>query len=140
MVPLHSEKLRDFAPTSAQAPKVAGFLNHLRFVAMNCRAKPRADLFEACALLRVSRDATQHPYAEALMRCLPEALGKPVKTFAPGVVELSFDERWLLQIGRAAAEDDETSLAFLLRSRVAPQHRRMIGFLIRQITDGFPTV
>ncbi|CAN0472427.1 unnamed protein product, partial [Hapterophycus canaliculatus] len=27
------------------------FLNHLRFVAMKCRAKPRTQLFDACAVL-----------------------------------------------------------------------------------------
>ena len=30
-------------------PEAWAFLNHLRFVAMECRVKPRTDLFEACA-------------------------------------------------------------------------------------------
>ena len=135
MMPLHSGKNREDAPPPPVAHKATRLLNQLRFVAMDCRSKPRADLFEACALLQVSGNATQQAYAEALIRCLPEALGKPAKLFAPGVDEISFDEAWLLQLNGTIAAGDEASFAFLLRSRVAPPHRRLTGFLVRHISD-----
>ena len=140
MMPLHSERNREDAQSLAVAPKATEFLNQLRFVAMNCRSKPRADLFEACALLQVSRNASRQAYAEALMRCLPEALGKPAKLFAPGVNETTFDEAWQVQMTQAVTARDEASFVFLLRSRVAHPHCRLIGFLVRQISDGFAIV
>ncbi|MEL7213168.1 MAG: hypothetical protein AAGK92_10930 [Pseudomonadota bacterium] len=112
----------------------------MRFVAMGCRSKPRADLFEACALLQTTRGATQEAYAEALMRCLGEAVGKPVRLHAPGVTELSFDEAWLVQLGIASARGDAASLSFLLQSRVALPHRRLVAFLIKQISECFDRI
>lgn len=120
--------------------RAVGFLNHLRFVAMDCRSKPRIDLFEACALLQVTESKTQQAHAEALMRCLNEALGKPARLYAPGVIEMTFDERWLLQLGVASSSGDQASVNFLLLSRVARQHRRLVSFLIHQISDRFSLV
>ena len=113
------------------------FLNHLRFVAMKCRVKPRTALFEACALLTAQKSAEQAAYAEALMRCINEALGKPARLLSPGVSELTFDERWLIQLARASARGDEDSLRFLLSSRVAFENRRLVRFLIGRIAGDF---
>ncbi|MEM6408010.1 MAG: hypothetical protein AAF700_06280 [Pseudomonadota bacterium] len=113
------------------------FLNHLRFVAMSCRVKPRTDLFEACALLKVDTAASRDAHAEALMRCLSEALGKPARLYSPGVQEFTFDEQWLMQLGRACARGDEDSLRFLLSSRVAFENRRFMRFLVGRIADCF---
>ena len=140
MVLLHLEKWDRPTPPAPAPSNALGFLNYLRFTAMNCRTKPQADLFEACALLQITPDATCQAYAEALMRCLPEALGKPAKLHAPGVSELSFDERWLLQLGLACMAKNEASVSFLLRSRLAHQHRRMVLFLIHQISGHFHSV
>ncbi|WP_299687781.1 hypothetical protein [uncultured Tateyamaria sp.] len=109
------------------------YLDDLRRVAMACRVKPRADLFEACALLQVTRGATRAAHAEALMRGLNEALGKPARLHAPGADELTFDEMWLLQLGRAVATGDAASLTFLLGRRVCPEHRRLVRFLVSRI-------
>ena len=113
------------------------FLNHLRFMSMSCRSKRRTDLFEACALLHATRSASQEAHAEALMRCLAEALGKQPRLHAPGTVEMTFDETWLLQLGQAIAAEEDASIAFLLKSRVLPQHRRLVRFLIGRISEYF---
>ena len=124
-------------PGPTLAPETKGFLNLLRFTSMNCRAKPRAHLFEACALLQNDRTASREAHAEALMRCLNEALGKPAKLYAPGVADVTFDEAWLMQLGLATARQDEPSICFLLSSRVAREHRRLVRFLVTQISKCF---
>lgn len=140
MVPLTSS----VQPESNRAPNIApiafDFLNHLRFVAMGCRAKPRADLFKACALLHFNRSDSVEAHADALMRCLAQALGKPARLHAPGTAELTFDESWLVQLKTAVANHDESSLSFLLRSRIVPEHRRLIRFLICHISEHFPLI
>jgi len=141
MVPLRLELAAD-ACRFAHPPRRVGdsaltFLNHLRFTSMACRAKPRADLFEACALLHVTRTANLQAHTDALMRCLAQALGKQPMLHAPGTIETSFDESWLVQLGQATARQDDASLAFLLKSRVLPEHRRLILFLITRVSDYF---
>lgn len=138
MLPLRCEKWVNAAPQRKPEPEAMGFLNYLRFVAMNCRAKPHTDLFEACALLHREQDKTQQAHAEALMRCLNEALGKPARLYAPGVEEMTFDESWLLQLCLASARQDNASVDFLVQSRIARENRRLITFLIGSITDRFP--
>lgn len=137
MVPLRKDAPTTPPPPLEVSAEALQFLNHLRFTALQCRAKRRADLFEACALLHASRSASQQAHAEALMRCLSQALGKPALLFAPGTSELSFDESWLLQLGLASAHGDHASLNFLLKSRVAHEHRRLVLFLITRISECF---
>ena len=112
------------------------FLNLVRRAAMDCRTKPRADLFRACALLQVDRIASQQAHVEVLVRCLPQALGKQARTFAPGVSETTFDEAWLCQIRSALLRDDLDSVHFLIASRVTRELRRQIKFLIAHIVHG----
>ncbi|MEP4961547.1 MAG: hypothetical protein ABJQ70_00810 [Roseobacter sp.] len=107
---------------------------------MSCRSKPKTDLFEACALLHVQRSKSRDAYAEALMRCLGQALGARARLFAPGTTELTFDERWLVEVGSANMRGDDASLNFLLRSRVAHEHRRLVGFLIARISECFSLI
>ena len=140
MVPLRLDLVAEACP--AQQPRRVSdngfaFLNHLRFTSMACRAKPRTDLFEACALLHATRSASQQAHTEALMRCLAEALGKKPKLHAPGTVEMSYDESWMVRLGEAIAQQDEGSVAFLLKSRVLPEHRRLIRFLVGRISECF---
>lgn len=134
---LRLEHVVDDTPARHLSAEQLGFLNYLRFISMRCRAKPRADLFEACALLHVSQSACQEAYAEALMRCLNEALCKSARLCAPGTSELSFDEAWLVQLGCASARQDEASLRFLLSSRVAHENRRLIRFLVARVSECF---
>lgn len=141
MVPLRLDLATDARPVPQQrqvSDPAFAYLNFLRFMSMSCRAKPRTDLFQACALLHASRSASREAHAEALMRCLAEALAKQPRLLAPGTVEMSFDENWLVQLGEAIAQEDDGSIAFLLKSRVLPEHRRLVRFLVGRISECFP--
>lgn len=116
------------------------FLNHLRFVALGCRAKAKTDLFEACALLSVNRTQSFKAHAEALMLCLNETLGKRAVWYRPGTAQRSFDEAWLLQLAAALAGGDEGSATFLLHSRIDRQHHRHIRFLLGRISEQFALI
>lgn len=137
MVPPRLETTVDYVPANGLPKNAIAFLNHLRFVSMKCRVMRQTSLFEACALLHVDRTASREAYAEALMRCFSEALGQPAKLYAPNTSEMTFDENWLVQLGLASARNDEMSMEFLLQSRVAHQHRRLVRYLIAQIADFF---
>lgn len=132
--------VRDETPNRQADPGALALINQLRFVALACRVKPRTDLFEACALLHVNRCAAQEAHAEALMRCLNQALGKTARLHAPGTEELSFDEAWLIALARACARRDDNSTAFLLKSQVCLEHRRLVRFLMGRISDCFPLI
>ncbi len=107
---------------------------------MECRVKPKTDLFEACALLKIERSESRDAHGEALMRCLSEAFGKPAKLFAPGTTEQTFDEQWLMRLGIACSQGDNDSAHFLLNSRVAFENRRLVRFLIGQIAACFSLI
>ena len=136
MLPLPLDQTAAPRPGDPLSDTDAARLNHLRHVAMTCRAKPRADLFHACALLQITPAASREAHAEALMRCLPEALGQPARLHAPGADELTFDERWLLELLRAATAGDTASTAILLGRRVGAAHRRLVRYLVSRIAEG----
>ena len=137
MVPLRLNSLAEPRPITPVSPQAFAYLNLLRAKAMECRTKPRADLFHACALLQVTRAASRDAHAEALVRCLDEALGKRARLHAPSTIEMTFDESWLIELGQAAVRDDNASLNFLLCSRILPEHRRLIRFLVGRISECF---
>lgn len=116
------------------------FLNTLRLVGRQCRAKARTDLFEACAVLSTDKTVADVAFAETLMRCLSQALGKQPILFLPGEAEVSFDEAWLLQLASSIARADQSSTDFLLRSRVQAHARRHCGFLMKSIIENFEVV
>ena len=133
MIPLRLP-LVDAAPApgwAKVAPESRALLTHLRIVGLACRTAARTDLFKACALLTTDTQEAQTAYAETLMRCLPQAIGKRPVVYTPGTQDLSFDEAWLLRLIEAAGREDEPSFTFLLQSRVAPHARRSITFLAR---------
>lgn len=117
-----------------------GFLNHLRFTAMACRAKARTDLFEACALLSVDRTQSRKAHAEALVLSLNQALGKRPIFYRPGDTERSFDESWLLRLASTLARGDEASATFLLHSRIERVQHRHILFLMSRISEQFSLI
>lgn len=137
MVPLRLETGAEYVPDQELSDEAFGYLNHLRFTAMGCRSKRRTALFEACALLQVDRSACRDAHAEALMRCLNEALNKHALLYAPGTTEITFDERWLVELGRAIGREDDPSIQFLLKSRVPNEHRRLVRYLVGQISECF---
>ena len=136
-MPLRSLWAADPVPLPQPVVPAPQMLNMLRFVAMRCRAKRRTGLFEACALLHVTRSASLEAHAEALVRCLSEVLGTTPRLHAPGISETSFDEAWLVQLGQAIDRQDKNSVAFLMRSRIAPEHRRLVLYLMQRITEYF---
>lgn len=137
MVPLRLQTVTEHIPHQDVPSSALGFLNHLRFTAMGCRSMRRTDLFEACALLHTDRHASRNAHAEALMRCLDEALNTRARLLSPGTAEMTFDERWLVELGRAIGRDDEASVSFLLQSRVPRDHHRLVRFLIGRISECF---
>jgi len=110
-------------------------LNQLRMAAMGCRAAARTDLFEACALLALDGEDAKRTFIDTFVKCLPDATRAPIKWFAPGTVEMSFDEAWVMRCVSRIVADDQDSLSFLLKSRIAPAERRYIGFLLGRISD-----
>lgn len=114
-----------------------GVLNALRVVALQCRFAARTDLFEACALISNKENTGQDAFAQALFKCLREAVATKPVFYQPGTVELSFDEAWLIRALIATKQGDGDSLAFLIRSRVSKIHQRHIAFLIKGISEQF---
>ena len=112
-------------------------LNYLRLVALDCRSAARADLYHACAVLAHDKTVAQRAYAETLVKCLSQALGKKPVFYAPGVRTVSFDEAWLMRLVQSSAGADFDSFAFLIRSRVPHVARRNLAFLIHSISDSF---
>ena len=113
MVPLRLDQKRIAFPVEDVGGQANAFINYLRFAALGYRAKARADIFEACALLKTCPTENRAAHAEALMRCLGQALGKQAKVLSPGAAEYTFDELWLMQIAAASARDDDASISFL---------------------------
>lgn len=134
-------------PLPEMRPDMQGFsdgtwalINHLRMVALDCRAKPRTDLFRACALLSLDKTKARNAHAEALMRCLRDALGQTPRLHRPGEAELSFDETWLMRLAEAVALQDHDSATFLLCSRVREQDRRNFRYLIFSVSECFSLI
>ena len=112
-------------------------LNHLRLVALECRSAARADLYQACAVLTHDKTVAQRAYAETLVKCLCQALGKKPVFYAPGVREVSFDEAWLMRLIQSSAGADFNSFEFLIRSRVPHIAQRNLAFLIHSMSESF---
>lgn len=132
-------------PRPVAAPQPVGDpalnrLNKLRLLALRCRAAARLDLFQACALLSTDRQTAANAYADALFRTLGQGLGRPPRIFVPGSTDLSFDERWLMALIDATETGDEASRTFLLSSRLRPEARRALAFLVTNLTDRLDTI
>ena len=117
--------------------KAMALLNHLRIVGLQCRARARTDLFHACAALSGDANVARSAYAEVLMRCLSQALGRQAILHRPREAEVSFDEAWLVRLAKALNDGDTASATFLLNSRVPVHARRNLVFLLQGITDQF---
>lgn len=113
-----------------------GRLALLRISALECRAARRLRLEEARARLAGTPDADAAAFAEALVRTLPEALGRRLEIRRPGPAAPSFDEAWLLALLAAADRGDRASTAFLLRSRAAPRAWSSLAALARGLSRG----
>lgn len=139
-LPITPETDQTEAAPAAYGADEMSFINHLRMVALSCRVKPRSDLFQACALISTDPQSGREVHAEALMRCLSEAMNRRPTLLRTGSYEVSFDEAWLIRLAKSIARNDSDSTAFLLGSRIDPAHRRNIRFLVGRISDCFSLV
>lgn len=121
-------------------PALVDVLNRLRLLSMRCRAARRIDVFSACALLAIDRVEAAQAFAEALLRAMPQATGKPLNFLFPGARERSFDESWLLRLLDAVRRADEDSVSFLIASRVRQPYRRQIVYLAKSLAGGLDTI
>lgn len=112
-----------------------GLLNHLRLVALRCRCSARTDLLQACAVLSHDHNQATGAYAEVLVRCLSQILGRTPHFNRPSVDELSFDEQWLMSLILCHSRKDGDSFMFLMRSRVPVYAHRNLRFLIGAISE-----
>ncbi|MEM9011228.1 MAG: hypothetical protein AAGE18_08380 [Pseudomonadota bacterium] len=140
MTALRLERQVDEAPPASPSvdPRLLPLLNHLRLVALACRVAARSDLYQACAVLSANAAVARDAYAETLMRSLAQALGQTPIFHRPGVHDTSFDEAWLMRLFAAAANGDQASFHFLIRSRVARPARRNLAYLVWTISEQFP--
>ncbi|MEO0938755.1 MAG: hypothetical protein AAFY38_11430 [Pseudomonadota bacterium] len=122
-------------PLAGDVPGASCRIEAVRGAAVACRALARVELLPLCAALQAAPALRSEPYAEALVRVLPEALGTFPRFYAPGAAERSFDEAWLAALFGAHRRGDASSLAFLLMRRVAPAYQRSLRFLIGRVAD-----
>lgn len=115
-------------------------VNHLRLVALQCRALPQQDMVHACAMLALDGGEALQAHARVLMRSLPQAMHNRPILRGPGVTDYSFDESWLMGMVEALERGDDDSFVFLVKSRIHPHAQRNMAFLIRAISDRFSQV
>lgn len=105
-------------------------LAFLRERAQALHAAGRLDLYKACAVLSLRGDGTLRDYADALIRTLEQALGQRPEVLMPGANRTSFDEAWLIRLLERSHARDAGSVAFMICSRVPPENRESMVFLV----------
>ena len=105
-------------------------LDFLRTSYQTGRTKPRHDIFAACDLLTCDRHVATTTYAEAVLRTLPQTLGRRPMILRPGDVVVTFDESWLLALLHACGNENRDNIAFLANSRVKPLYRPNLLYLM----------
>lgn len=121
-------------PEDGPAP-CAATLSYLRERAMALRAAGPLDLYKACAVLTLKGGGSFRDYADALIRTLEQALGHPPKMLPPDAARTSFDEDWLLRLLERSRARDAASVAFMICSRVPPENRESVVFLVDGLAD-----
>ncbi|MDJ0994106.1 MAG: hypothetical protein QNI90_11055 [Dinoroseobacter sp.] len=79
------------------------------------------------------------PALDALCIRLSVLLGRPLRSFASGTDQLSFDEAWLLSVFEAMQRDDNDSYAFLLRTRLKRLDASDVHFLLCRARSALET-
>ena len=108
-------------------------LDFLRTSYQTCRTKPRHDIFAACDLLTCDRHVATTTYAEAILRTLPQTLGRRPMILRPGDLVVTFDESWLLALLHACGSENRDNIAFLANSRVKPLYRPNLQYLMTRL-------
>ena len=93
---IHCNDLVKASPVVVCPAAERATLDFLRTSYQTCRTKPRHDIFAACDLLTCDRHFATTTYAEAVLRTLPQTLGRRPMILRPGDVVVTFDESWLL--------------------------------------------
>ena len=122
------------APASVCPAAERATLDFLRATYQSCRSKPRHDLFSACDLLTFARHAATSTYAEAILRTLPQTLGRRPKLLRPADSTVTFDESWLLALLRACGSHKSDDIDFLVASRVKPLYRPSLLYLMENLS------
>ena len=109
-------------------------LDFLRTSYQTGRTRPRHDIFEACDLLTSDRHVATTTYAEAILRTLPQTLGRRPIILRPGDAVVTFDESWLLALLHACGTENRDNIAFLTNSRVKPLYRPTLLYLMSNLS------
>ncbi|MEM9211106.1 MAG: hypothetical protein AAGA63_06425, partial [Pseudomonadota bacterium] len=113
---LHTET--SWSEDNVEPAPIGAIINFVRIAVLECRSSAQVDLFKACAVLSLEKTMSLKAHADALAKCLPQALDARPVFFRPGVKSMSFDEAWLQRLATSIETRDTHSTDFLLRSRV----------------------
>ena len=106
-------------------------INKLRFLMIGCRKDARISIDEACKLIQIDKKKSARYFAHNILRTLEEVIGKKPVFRNPGEKNLSFDEQWIASLITSHKINDQTSIKFLINSRVENLNKRSyISFLI----------
>ena len=106
-------------------------INKLRFLMIGCRKDARLSIDEACKLIQIDKKTSAHYFAHNILRTLEEVIGKKPVFRNPGEKNLSFDEQWIASLITSYKINDQTSIKFLINSRVENLNKRSyISFLV----------
>ena len=106
-------------------------INKLRFLMIGCRKDARISIDEACKLIQIDKKTSARYFAHNILRTLEEVIGKKPVFRNPGEKNLSFDEQWIASLITSYKINDQTSIKFLIKSRVENLSKRSyISFLI----------
>lgn len=108
-------------------------LEAARWWLIRSRLTPRAVVDEACFLLGHGLPCEVSAYGTAFFRVLDLHASRDLKVFSSGVTPITDDERWLLQLLKAAREDDDETISILIGWRVTPKAQRRAIFLVSQL-------
>ena len=131
---IHCDSVTKAAPVLVCPAAERATLDFLRTSYQTCRTKPRHDLFAACVLLNNDRHVATTTYAEAILRTLPQTLGRRPIILRPGDVVVTFDESWLLALLHACGSGNRDNIAFLANSRVKPLYRPNLLYLMSSLS------
>lgn len=123
------------APQQQRAHELMPLLNRLRFLAISCRAMARVDMFQACQLLSDDVDEVQDSFAQMFVRVVNQATKSKFIFLAPGSIETSFHEDWLLRCFERLIAQDTDSYKFLTNSRVHKSHQSVFHALLLGVLE-----
>ena len=111
-------------------------INKLRFLMIGCRKDARISIDEACKLIQIDKKKSARYFAHNILRTLEEVIGKKPVFRNPGEKNLSFDEQWIASLITSYKINDQTSIKFLINSRVENLNKRSyISFLVEGLVN-----